>query len=104
MVDALRGIDLFKAIDKGNGSLAELAISVGVDIEARNYEGMTPLHVAIEKRDWYIAKLLMREGANCYTFGQKGLSILSSMRLDGSEEAIEIFNLLQARFLEQAPK
>lgn len=56
------------AVDNGGVETAEVLLDAGADIEARARRGLTPLHLAVERRrqrpDGAVIKLLVERGAD----------------------------------------
>ena len=55
---------LNKACEEGNAPLVAGLLDVGADINASDYRGYTPLHVAAEKGHLAIVKILIKKKAN----------------------------------------
>jgi len=53
-------------------AMAELLISKGADIEAKNNFGETPLYVAVDKKRYRMAAFLFGQGANPHTVAEDG--------------------------------
>lgn len=68
--DVLHKIILYRNIDCSDKDiddvigLLELFIDAGADVNAKDYDGDTPLHLAVECRDYEIIKFLIENGAD----------------------------------------
>lgn len=54
---------LHRAAQVGNTDIATILINHGADLNAHNYLGQTPLHVALEKHFPEFAKFMIQKGA-----------------------------------------
>lgn len=57
------------------GTLQSL-INIGVDINIKNKEGLTPLHKAVSEKCEYTVKLLLENKADCFAKDPKGRSVI----------------------------
>ena len=55
-----------------NHEIAELLLAVGADVDSRNHEGMTPLHLAARDGHAHLVQLLIDHGANLSTADGEG--------------------------------
>jgi ankyrin repeat protein len=55
------------AVCRDNIELAKLLIKAGIDVNAKNFVGNTPLHWAVQKDNIEMAKLLIDSGAYVWT-------------------------------------
>lgn len=63
--------ELHYATDSGMPSLIEHVLNAGVELDTRNSNGYTSLHIAIRNRDLRIVKLLLDHGADINVFSEK---------------------------------
>ncbi|HUS72384.1 MAG TPA: ankyrin repeat domain-containing protein [Sedimentisphaerales bacterium] len=54
---------LFTCLNRGNKDFVELLIAKGVDVNAKNNRGQTPLDIAVKRGHTEIAELLRKHGA-----------------------------------------
>ncbi len=54
----------YMAAEKNAVRFAALLIAHGADLDAKNHEGFTPLHTAVEDTQNKVAKLLIAAGAD----------------------------------------
>ena len=81
--------NLIKAIKRGDiDSIASL-ISSGVDVNAYNEQGLTPLHIAAAKDNPQVLKVLIDDGANVNQLSQTGFAPLSFAVLWKQKKAAE---------------
>jgi len=64
LAGCLRQIDIWTAADEGNVERVEWHLEGGVDVNALNERGATPLHAAAAKGQLAVAKLLISRGAD----------------------------------------
>lgn len=62
------------ACGKGIVELVELFLSKGMDINARDYDGYTPLHIAVYAKKTEVVKLLLEKGADKQKVTNTGLT------------------------------
>lgn len=55
---------LHMSIDSGHEGVVRILLDEGVDINAKNCEGMTALHMAVQRRQEAILRLLLEKGAD----------------------------------------
>jgi len=51
-------------------------INIGVDVNAKNHEGLTPLHKSVAEKCEYTVKLLLEAKSDCLAVDNKGRSII----------------------------
>ena len=83
-------IDIHDAAFEGNIKAVKQHLAAGVDVNAKNVDGWTPLHSATEKSRNEVAELLIAEGAdvNAVADNNSGYTPLHSAR---NEEIVELF-------------
>jgi|GEM_PF-3269200 len=83
--------DIFEAVEKGDVVAVESFIASGISVNGRNAFGMTPLHMAIVKRHWNIATLLVNKGADVNVRNQQtGETPLHFAASHGAINAVEL--------------
>ena len=55
---------LIKAASSGDMKSVETLLKLGADVNTQNHEKQTPLHLAFDRKDYAIVKLLLENGAN----------------------------------------
>lgn len=65
------------AMMNADAEVIELLVKSGVDVNARNKEGVTPLEIAVQQKSIPTIKLLTLNGANIHTQNTRGESPLS---------------------------
>ena len=82
---------LLDAARAGNLEAAKQHLVAGADVNFRNQQGFTPLHVAAQKGHNKVAELLIAKGANVNTSGRLiGTTPLDSAALLGHKEMVEL--------------
>ena len=85
------GPALVDAARAGNLEAAKQHLVAGADMNFRNQQGFTPLHVAAQKGHNKVAELLIAKGANVNTSGRLiGTTPLDSAALLGHKEMVEL--------------
>ena len=85
------GPALVDAARAGNLEAAKQHLVAGADVDFRNQQGFTPLHVAAQKGHNKVAELLIAKGANINTSGRLiGTTPLDSAALLGHKEMVEL--------------
>ena len=85
------GPALVDAARVGNLEAAKQHLVAGADVDFRNQQGFTPLHVAAQKGHNKVAELLIAKGANVNTSGRLiGTTPLDSAALLGHKEMVEL--------------
>ena len=85
------GPALVDAARAGNLEAAKQYLVAGADVDFRNQQGFTPLHVAAQKGHNKVAELLIAKGANVNTSGRLiGTTPLDSAALLGHKEMVEL--------------
>lgn len=79
---------LFQAVEDADAFGAELAISNGACVDARDHDGCTPLHTAIGEGFVAIAELLLRSGASINAVDDSGFTTLHWATLSETEELL----------------
>lgn len=85
---------LIKAIFIENYNLARQLILDGVDLQSQDINGNTALHWAFNKKNRYLAKLLLQKGANYNTFNTKDQSPLDVLQLLDDKSFIKYIQTL----------
>ena len=73
-------------------------MAAGTDVNAKNYDGDTPLHIAARRGYKQIAELLIAEGANVNAKGKNGdrpLDWAVHIEYTNDDDESEIANLLR---------
>ncbi|MEN2998495.1 MAG: ankyrin repeat domain-containing protein [Brevinematia bacterium] len=78
--------DLRISCVKGDSSGVINSIRKGADVNSRDDDGDTPLHLAVMLNNYEIVKLLVTYGANPYLRNRQGLSPIDIARDKGYEE------------------
>lgn len=78
--------ELISAIKKGDTSKFSAALSTGVDVNARDSIGWTPLFYAVASSDVEMIKELLRRGASTHIKDNAGWTPVSHARLDGNRD------------------
>ena len=85
------GPALVDAARAGNLEAAKQHLAAGADVDFRNQEGLTALHMAAVKGHNKVAELLIAKGANVNTSGRLiGTTPLDSAALLGHKEMVEL--------------
>ena len=85
------GPALVDAARAGNLEAAKQHLVAGADVDFRNQQGFTPLHVAAQEGYIKVAELLIAKGANVNTSGRLiGTTPLDSAALLGHKEMVEL--------------
>ena len=85
------GPALVDAARAGNLEAAKQQLAAGADVDFRNQEGLTALHMAAVKGHNKVAELLIAKGANINTSGRLiGTTPLDSAALLGHKEMVEL--------------
>ena len=85
------GPALVDAARAGNLDAAKQHLAAGADVDFRNQEGLTALHMAAVKGHNKVAELLIAKGANVNTSGRLiGTTPLDSAALLGHKEMVEL--------------
>ena len=84
-------ISIHEAAAEGNIEVVKQHLAAGTDVDFRNQQGFTPLHVAAQKGHNKVAELLIAKGANVNTSGRLiGTTPLDSAALLGHKEMVEL--------------
>ena len=84
-------ISIWDAARTGNIEAIKQHLVAGADVDFRNQQGFTPLHVAAQKGHNKVAELLIAKGANVNTSGRLiGTTPLDSAALLGHKEMVEL--------------
>ena len=81
---------LYVAVSSGNKEIAELLISKGADVNAKDKDGRTSLHSAASSGNKEIAELLISKGADVNAQSNNGWTPLHSAASNGSKEIAEL--------------
>ncbi len=82
--------DLSKAVTDGNISAINALLASGANINAKNFEGWTPLHMAVMKNSRDIVELLISKGADVNAKGSRGLTPLHGAAIKGQRDIAEL--------------
>jgi len=84
-------ISIHDAAQIGNIEAIKQHLVAGAEVDFRNQQGFTPLHVAAQKGHNKVAELLIAKGANVNTSGRLiGTTPLDSAALLGHKEMVEL--------------
>ena len=84
-------ISIHEAAAEGNIEVVKQHLAAGTDVDFRNQEGLTALHMAAVKGHNKVAELLIAKGANVNTSGRLiGTTPLDSAALLGHKEMVEL--------------
>ncbi|KAJ9159661.1 hypothetical protein P3X46_025148 [Hevea brasiliensis] len=96
--NCLQGCSLMHlACHYGNPVMLELLLQFGGDVNLGDFHGRTPLHHCISKRDYPMAKFLLRRGASPTVRDGGGLSVLERAMEMGAITDEELFVMLADR-------
>ena len=87
--------NIFRAIDVGDIEAVKLFIAEGVDVNANNLGGETPLHFAAAYGHKEIAELLIAEGADVNAQRDNGETPLDLATIDNPKDTAETADLLR---------
>lgn len=80
--------DLHRAVIHGDIEAVSLLLAAGADIDATEYERLTPLMVAVLGQNSAMVRLLLEKGANIHLTTHEGESALSLAAFDGKRAEI----------------
>ncbi len=83
---------IFNAIIKNRSRMVRSLIKVGVDINIKNIDGMTPLMAAAECSNVEIAEILIQHGADIHAENMYGHTALEIAEKKGSRGLIELLH------------
>ncbi|XP_043816547.1 ADP-ribosylation factor GTPase-activating protein AGD4 isoform X6 [Manihot esculenta] len=96
--NCLQGCSLLHlACHYGDEVMLELLLQFGAEVNLRDFHGRTPLHHCISKRDYAMAKFLLRRGASPTIKDGGGLSVLERAMEMGAITDEELFVMLADR-------
>jgi hypothetical protein len=75
---------------KGDILAVKLFIECGMDVNAKNPEGLTPLMAAVAGKRMEVVKMLLEKNADVNAAGAKGFTALAIAHLSGNEEAAKL--------------
>ena len=70
--------ELFHAVEMGNRAVVEALVETGVNIDARNADGNTPLWLACSQHQYEMIELLLEKMADIHQTGFEGMSVLDA--------------------------
>ena len=82
-------VDIHKAAKEGNIEVVKQHIAAGTDVNAKNENGFTPLHIAVSKGYKEVAELLVTNGADVNT-KDNGSTPLHKAAQFGHKEIVEL--------------
>ena len=82
---------MWLAIVQKNAEHLKQALEYGADVEAKSWNGKTPLYWACEQNNTDAIKLLVDAKANCYVRGPDGRIPLDIVCLHGNDDVIDFF-------------
>lgn len=85
---------LFYAIAQGDNEAARRLIDTGFNVNTKNKDNLTALHVAVEHGNLEIVRLLLEKGANVNIKNKEKLTPIWMIDTEDEKTAIEIFRLL----------
>ena len=85
-----RAESIHSAAQKGEMEKIKLLIQQGVDVNARDYEGNTPLYFAVDTGKIATMQLLIKSNANVHAINHKGMTPLHLAALRGNKDAVEL--------------
>ena len=83
----------------GRRDIAELLLSKGVDIEAKNSDGMTPLLMAVYSGKAKVAVLLLSKGADTEARTYQGRPTRKVRKLHALEQRMESYSCASEKYL-----
>ncbi|KAL1953314.1 hypothetical protein VTO42DRAFT_3021 [Malbranchea cinnamomea] len=75
---------------EGDDAMIRLFLEKGADINAPNWTGLTPLHIASEAENGYLARLLLENGADIHATDELGRTALHMAARTGREAVISL--------------
>jgi len=93
---AAAATDIVNAVKNGDRDAVRALLQQGVDVNAREADGMTALHWAVRVDDVETVQALMRAGAEVNAVNRYGITPLSLAATNGSAAAIEALVLAGA--------
>jgi hypothetical protein len=81
---------LFEAAQRGDAAKVEELLKKGADVNARNWAGVTPLHIAAANGYLEVVKLLLEHGADANAREEDGLSPLHIAAANGYLEVVKL--------------
>lgn len=81
---------LFRSCQNGHIAVTKMLVMADADVEARNWQGMTPLHKAAQKGHVGVMKVLLEAGANPNSRAPDGETPLKTAAAEGYLGAVKI--------------
>ena len=97
-------MDIFTAIENNDLEFIKNLVKDGVDIEAKNIYGNTPLMWAVCEDNLEIIKFLIEQGANPKAINNEGEKAIDIARIGNYIEIIKYLEPLSKPFLKSAKK
>jgi ankyrin repeat protein len=80
---------IHQAVERGALNEVRRRLDQGTPVDLRNERGDTPLHTAVSQRQWRIADLLHKRGADVNARDNEGISIIGWQHSFDNQEGIK---------------